>query len=161
MLRHLRKRCTLVARAELQRCISAYYNNFRYWKLSQCQHVLLLWWSSTVATILRPLKSGLYMWKTPSSSKCSQDLYTHIWSDCTLNCISDQTGWLTRPVGQMPVPWQGPLVCSVDEQDPQETTLILPKEARWWCVCMGGGVHVWRTERVWVWMWWQWGGDSL
>ena len=35
----------------------AYYNSFRYWKLSQRQNVLLLWWSGTVATMLRPLKS--------------------------------------------------------------------------------------------------------
>ena len=34
-----------------------YCNSFRYQNLSQPQHVLLLWWSGTVATMLRPLKS--------------------------------------------------------------------------------------------------------
>ena len=37
--------------------IPTYYINFRYQKLSQPQHVLLLWRSGTVATVLRPLKS--------------------------------------------------------------------------------------------------------
>ena len=37
--------------------IPAYYNIFGYEKLSQRKHVLLLWWSGTVATVLKSLKS--------------------------------------------------------------------------------------------------------
>ena len=37
--------------------IPAYYNSLGYWKLSKCLHVLLLWWSGTVVTVLWSLKS--------------------------------------------------------------------------------------------------------
>ena len=73
------------------------------------------------------------------TSNCFQNLYTHFWPG---------TGWLTRPAGQMPAPWLGRLVCSVDGQDQQETTPTLRVEARRaWVevyvhVCMKDGVCV-------------------
>ena len=48
----------------------------------------------------------------------------------------------------MPAPWQVPLVYSVDEQDPQETTPTPLKEAKRWDMCVrvwgggGGGKYV-------------------
>ena len=43
----------------------AYYNIFGYRKLSQHYHVLLLWWSGTVSTMLRPLKSAVWNYIIP------------------------------------------------------------------------------------------------
>ena len=50
--------------------IPAYYNSFGYWKLSQHQCVLSLWWSSTVATMLRPLKSVVQKYISPRINLC-------------------------------------------------------------------------------------------
>ena len=54
--------------------IPTYYINFRYQKLSQPQHVLLLWRSGTVATVLRPLKSVVRKYISPRINFC---LYMH------------------------------------------------------------------------------------
>ena len=50
--------------------ISAYYKHFGYQKLSQHQYVLLLWWSGTVATVLRSLKSVVRKYVSPRIFFC-------------------------------------------------------------------------------------------
>ena len=43
---------------------------FRVSKLFQHQYVLLLWWSATVATVLRPLKSVVWKYISPRINFC-------------------------------------------------------------------------------------------
>ena len=59
-------------RKKLRKCIfgrdysiPAYCNSLGYRKLSQRLHVLLLWWSGTVVTALRSLKSGVREYISP------------------------------------------------------------------------------------------------
>ena len=66
-------------RKEVMRCFTMYFQTYfffphvlhlRYWKLSQRLHVLLLWWSGTVVTALRPLKSGVWEYISPRINFC-------------------------------------------------------------------------------------------
>ena len=61
-----KKGSPLVVLCSAKKCFTMYfrtrfsitvYKSFGYQKLSQRQYVLLLWWSGTVATVLRPFKS--------------------------------------------------------------------------------------------------------
>ena len=47
-----------------------YFKSLRYWNLSQRLHVLLLWRSGTVVTVLRPLKSGVQEYISPRINFC-------------------------------------------------------------------------------------------
>ena len=42
-----------------------WFSTIEYRKLSQCLHVLFLWWSGTVVTVLRSLKSGIREYISP------------------------------------------------------------------------------------------------
>ena len=85
--------------------ISAYYKSFSYQKLSQRQYVLLLWWSGTVATVLRSLKSVVRKYVSPRIIFClyhpdlsSLDQYTFI----ILNVLSVQPGCCQKMIHGFP-----------------------------------------------------------
>ena len=55
------------------------YKSFRYRKLSHRQYVLLHWWSGTLVTMLRPLKSVVRKYTNPRINFClySSELALH------------------------------------------------------------------------------------
>ena len=75
--------------------ISAYYKSFSYQKLSQRQYVLLLWWSGTVATVLRSLKSVVRKYVSPRIIFCLYHPDLSSLDQCTfiiLDVLSVQPG---------------------------------------------------------------------